>query len=73
VDAVGARRAAGARAEDRARRVLSSFDAVENFTYGIFAADEAEVLGGTGLHPRVGLGGLEIGYWVRASATRQGS
>jgi RimJ/RimL family protein N-acetyltransferase len=50
----------------------SSFDAGENFTYGIFAADEAEVLGGTGLHPRVGLGGLEIGYWVRASATRQG-
>ena len=50
----------------------SSFVAGDNFTYGIFAADEAEVLGGTGLHPRVGLGGLEIGYWVRASATRQG-
>ena len=50
----------------------ASFDAGENFTYGIFAADEAEVLGGTGLHPRVGPGGLEIGYWVRASATRQG-
>ena len=50
----------------------SSFVAGENFTYGIFAADEAEVLGGTGLHPRVGPGGLEIGYWVRASATRQG-
>ena len=25
-----------------------------------------------GLHPRVGPGGLEIGYWIRASATRQG-
>jgi len=50
----------------------SSFVAGENFTYGIFAADEAEVLGGTGLHPRVGPGGLEIGYWVRAGATRQG-
>ena len=50
----------------------SSFDAGENFTYAIFAADEAELLGGTGLHPRVGPGGLEIGYWVRASATRQG-
>ena len=50
----------------------SSFDVGENFTYGIFAADEAELLGGTGLHPRVGPGGLEIGYWVRASATRQG-
>jgi RimJ/RimL family protein N-acetyltransferase len=50
----------------------SSFAAGENFTYGIFAADEAELLGGTGLHPRVGPGGLEIGYWVRASATRRG-
>ena len=50
----------------------SSFDAGENFTYGIFAADEGELLGGTGLHPRVGPGGLEIGYWVRASATRRG-
>ena len=50
----------------------SSFVAGENFTYGIFAAGEAELLGGTGLHPRVGPGGLEIGYWVRASATRQG-
>jgi RimJ/RimL family protein N-acetyltransferase len=50
----------------------SGFDAGENFTYGIFTTDEAELLGGTGLHPRVGPGGLEIGYWVRASATRQG-
>ena len=50
----------------------SSFVAGDNFTYGIFAADEAELLGGTGLHPRVGPGGLEIGYWVRVSAARQG-
>jgi RimJ/RimL family protein N-acetyltransferase len=50
----------------------AGFVAGENFTYGIFAAGEAELLGGTGLHPRVGPGGLEIGYWVRASATRQG-
>jgi RimJ/RimL family protein N-acetyltransferase len=50
----------------------SSFDAGENFTYGIFDAEEREMLGGTGLHPRVGPGGLEIGYWIRASAARQG-
>ncbi len=50
----------------------SNFDIEENFTYGIFAADESELLGGTGLHPRIGPGGLEIGYWVRASATRRG-
>ena len=50
----------------------SGFMAGENFTYGIFRADETELVGSTGLHPRVGPGGLEIGYWVRASATRQG-
>jgi RimJ/RimL family protein N-acetyltransferase len=50
----------------------AQFDAKENFVYGIFSADESEVLGGTGLHVRVGPGGLEIGYWVRESAIRQG-
>jgi RimJ/RimL family protein N-acetyltransferase len=50
----------------------SAFDAGENFTYAILSADETEQLGGTGLHPRIGPGGLEIGYFVRASATRQG-
>jgi RimJ/RimL family protein N-acetyltransferase len=50
----------------------SGFDTREDFAYGIFAADEKELLGGTGLMPRVGPGGLEIGYWVRASATRRG-
>jgi RimJ/RimL family protein N-acetyltransferase len=54
------------------RGFRSAFDAGENFTYGIFSADEAEVLGGTGLMPRVGPGGLEIGYWIRVGATRQG-
>jgi RimJ/RimL family protein N-acetyltransferase len=50
----------------------AGFDTGENFTYGIFAVGESELLGGTGLHPRVGPGGLEIGYWIRAGATRQG-
>jgi RimJ/RimL family protein N-acetyltransferase len=50
----------------------SNFDSGENFTCGIFSADETELIGGTGLHPRIGPGGLEIGYWIRASATRQG-
>src|SRR5205823_14623066 len=55
-----------------AKHFRSSFDTGENFTYGIFRADEAELLGGAGLHGRIGPGGLEIGYWIRASATRQG-
>jgi RimJ/RimL family protein N-acetyltransferase len=50
----------------------ANFDSGENFTCGIFTADETELLGGTGLHPRIGPGGLEIGYWIRTSALRQG-
>jgi RimJ/RimL family protein N-acetyltransferase len=57
---------------DLTKYFRSLFDTGENFTYGIFDAEETEVLGGTGLHPRIGPGGLEIGYWIRASATRQG-
>jgi RimJ/RimL family protein N-acetyltransferase len=55
-----------------AKHFRSSFDTGENFTYGIFGRDETELLGGSGLHPRIGPGGLEIGYWVRESAIRQG-
>jgi RimJ/RimL family protein N-acetyltransferase len=54
------------------RTFRSLFDAGEDFVYAIFSGDETEQLGGSGLHPRLGPGGLEIGYFVRASATRQG-
>ena len=54
------------------KQFRANFDSGQNFTCGIFNFDETEVLGGTGLHPRIGPGGLEIGYWIRASATRQG-
>ena len=54
------------------RRFRAAFDSGENFTYGIFDRGETRLLGGAGLHPRVGPGGLEIGYWVRASEVRRG-
>jgi len=54
------------------RRFRAAFDSGDDFVYATFDRDEAEQLGGTGLHPRIGPGGLEIGYWTRASATRQG-
>ncbi len=54
------------------RRFRVAFDAGDNFIYGIFDEREAELLGGTGLHPRIGPGGLEVGYWIRGSRTRQG-
>ena len=32
------------------------FDLGEDFVYGVFARDESEVVGGTGLHTRIGRG-----------------
>jgi RimJ/RimL family protein N-acetyltransferase len=37
---------------------------------GMFAGDE--VVGGCGLHARIGPGGQEIGYWVRVGRTGRG-
>jgi RimJ/RimL family protein N-acetyltransferase len=54
------------------RRFRVAFDAGDNFIYGIFGESEQELIGGTGLHPRIGPGGLEIGYWIRSGRTRQG-
>ena len=54
------------------RSFRAAFDSGENFPYGVFSRDESEQLAGSGLHPRIGPGGFDIGYFVRASATRQG-
>jgi RimJ/RimL family protein N-acetyltransferase len=54
------------------RGFRGKFDLDQDFVYGIFAADEAEVVGGTGLHRRVGGGAFEIGYWIRASRAGEG-
>jgi len=54
------------------RHFRGSFDLAQDFVFGIFSADESEVLGGTGLHTRVGDGAFEIGYWVRASRVGRG-
>jgi RimJ/RimL family protein N-acetyltransferase len=54
------------------RRFRADFDSDRDFVYGIFERDDGRALGSTGLHPRVGPGGMEIGYWIRASATGRG-
>jgi RimJ/RimL family protein N-acetyltransferase len=54
------------------RLFRGNFDLGEDFVYGVFSADESEVLGGTGLHTRTGEGALEIGYWIRASHAGRG-
>ncbi|HEX8694564.1 MAG TPA: GNAT family N-acetyltransferase [Longimicrobium sp.] len=54
------------------RRFRSDFDGDRDYVYGIFSADEARVLGGTGLHRRVGPDALEIGYWIGADQQGRG-
>ena len=57
---------------DLLRRFRGMFDLGQDFVYGVLRPDEAEVVGGSGLHTRVGEGALEIGYWLRASAVGRG-
>jgi len=54
------------------RSFRGRFDLGQDFTYGIFDTDEKRVLGGTGLHTRIGQGALEIGYWIRADCINRG-
>jgi RimJ/RimL family protein N-acetyltransferase len=54
------------------RRFRANFDRGRDFAYGIFTRDESKVLGGTGLHKRVGPGAFEIGYWIHVRHVGQG-
>ena len=54
------------------RQFRGQFDLGQDFTYGIFNLDETRVLGGTGLHPRIGEAALEIGYWIHHAYTNKG-
>ncbi len=48
------------------------FDLGQDFVYGIFNRDEAQVIGSTGLHARVGSDAREIGYWVHVDHIGRG-
>jgi RimJ/RimL family protein N-acetyltransferase len=56
----------------RLRGFRARFDTDQDFIYGIFTPGEDEVVGGTGMHPRVGEGALEVGYWIGARHVGQG-
>jgi RimJ/RimL family protein N-acetyltransferase len=57
---------------DRLRLFRSWFDAGEDFLFGAFSKDDGRCIGGAGLHPRVGKGGIEIGYWTHVDHLRKG-
>ena len=54
------------------RRFRGDFDLDRDQSFGVFSPDESELLGGAGLHPRVGPGARELGYWVRGDVVRRG-
>jgi RimJ/RimL family protein N-acetyltransferase len=54
------------------RGFRANFDLGQDFIYAIFDRDEANVLGGTGLHLRRGPDAREIGYWIHVDHTGLG-
>lgn len=56
----------------RLQRFRGMFDLGQDFIYGIFDARETKLLGGTGLHNRLGEDQLEIGYWIHKDYKNQG-
>jgi RimJ/RimL family protein N-acetyltransferase len=54
------------------RKCRGEFDLGRDFVYGIFDLAETEVIGGTGLHTRLGPDIREIGYWIHERHARKG-
>ena len=57
---------------ERLRRFRGQFDLDQDYVYGIFNLDETRVLGGTGLHTRLGEEAREIGYWIHVDYINRG-
>ncbi len=57
---------------ERLRQFRARFDQNQDFIYGIFNPEQTRLLGGTGLHTRVGDAALEIGYWIHKDFINQG-
>jgi RimJ/RimL family protein N-acetyltransferase len=51
---------------------IRHFDAGSDFGYVLIDPDAEAVVGGCGLHRRLGPGAIEIGYWVHVGHTRRG-
>jgi RimJ/RimL family protein N-acetyltransferase len=54
------------------QRFRGMFDLQQDYIYGIFNKEETRLLGGTGLHTRLGSEQLEIGYWLHKDFVNQG-
>ncbi len=61
--------------EEKEKRVVyfrGKFDLGQDYIYGIFNREETRLLGGTGLHTRLGDKEFEIGYWIHKDFVNQG-
>lgn len=56
----------------RLRKFRGQFDLDVDYTYGVFTRDETELIGGAGLHTRIGAGAFEIGYWICVQRINEG-
>jgi RimJ/RimL family protein N-acetyltransferase len=56
----------------RLKRFRGLFDLGQDFVYGIFNPANTQLIGGTGLHTRLGESELEIGYWIHKDYLNQG-
>lgn len=54
------------------RACRGDFDLSRDFGYAVFNLDESRVLGGSGLHTRLGREAREIGYWIDKDHLNQG-
>jgi RimJ/RimL family protein N-acetyltransferase len=57
---------------ERLRQFRARFDLGQDFIYGIFNPQENRLIGGTGLHTRIGAEALEIGYWINKNYINHG-
>ncbi len=57
---------------ERLRQFRARFDLGQDFIYGIFNPQGNHLIGGTGLHTRVGADALEIGYWIHKDFINHG-
>jgi len=57
---------------ERIRIFRAKFDLSEEYFFGVFDPRETELIGGIGLHPRVGSNAFEIGYWINVNHVKKG-
>jgi RimJ/RimL family protein N-acetyltransferase len=57
---------------ERIQGYQRSFASGAEWIFAILSRDEARLIGGAGLYPRIGPGAIELGYWAQAHETGQG-